>query len=108
MHERRTRSFSEQECDLVTMLVCINLILQLRKSCSVHMTVFLKLLFITMLINGQNHWHDISGRKQFIYKLQANIGNSCIYIIALAASMRLKKMLCCKIIVNIVTFRLDK
>ena len=32
--------FSEQECDLVTVLVLINLTLLLRKSCSVHMTVF--------------------------------------------------------------------
>ena len=47
--------FSEQECDLVVVLVCINLTLPLRKSCSVHMTVFLKLLFIAMLTNGHNH-----------------------------------------------------
>ena len=46
--ERRTTRgvrvvfFSEQECDPVTMLVSVNLTLQLRKSCSVtsvHMTV---------------------------------------------------------------------
>ena len=52
---RRTRSFfSEQECYLVTVLVCINLNLTLRKSCSVHMTVFLKLLFIAMFTNGHD------------------------------------------------------
>ena len=55
MHARRKRIFSEQECDLVTVLVCINLTLPLRKSCSVQMTVFLKLLFIAMLTNGHNH-----------------------------------------------------
>ena len=50
MHARRMRSFfSEHECDLVTVLVCINLTLPLRKSCRVHMTVFLKLLLIAML-----------------------------------------------------------
>ena len=32
--------FSEQEYDLVTVLGCIHLALLLRKSCSVHMTVF--------------------------------------------------------------------
>ena len=47
--------FSEQECDLVTVLVCINLTLPLRKSCSAHMTAFLKLLCIAMLTNGHNH-----------------------------------------------------
>ena len=47
--------FSVQECDLVVVLVCINLTLQLRKSYSVHMTVFLKLLFIAMLTNRHNH-----------------------------------------------------
>ena len=31
---------SEQECDQVTELLWINLTLLLRKSCSVHMTVF--------------------------------------------------------------------
>ena len=92
MRARRTPSFfSGQELDLVTVLVCINLTVPLKKSCSVHMTVFLKLLFIVMLTNGHNHWHDVSGRKQLIYKLYANIGSSCIYIIALAALMRLKK-----------------
>ena len=38
MYVRRTRSFSEQECDLIviTVLVCINLTMLLRKSCRVH------------------------------------------------------------------------
>ena len=41
MYARRTRIFfSEQECDPVTVLVSIHLALLLRKSCSVHMTVF--------------------------------------------------------------------
>ena len=41
MYARRTRIFfPEQECDPVTVLVCINLTLLLRKPCSVHMTVF--------------------------------------------------------------------
>ena len=47
--------FSEQECDLVVVLVSINLTSSLRKSCSVHMTVFLKLLFNAMLTNEHNH-----------------------------------------------------
>ena len=38
MYARGTRSFFEQECDQVV-LVCINLTLLQRKSCSVHMTV---------------------------------------------------------------------
>ena len=41
MYARRTRIFfPEQECDPVTVLVCIYLTLLQRKSCSVHMTVF--------------------------------------------------------------------
>ena len=32
--------FSEKECNLVTVHVCINLTLPQRKSCSVHMRVF--------------------------------------------------------------------
>ena len=53
--------FSEQECDLVTMLVCINLTLLLRKSRRVHNNhdSVSKLLLIAMLTNGHNHWHDV-------------------------------------------------
>ena len=40
IHARRTRIFSEQECDPVTVLVCIKLTLLMRKSCNVHMTEF--------------------------------------------------------------------
>ena len=40
MYARRTRIFSEKECDPVTVLVCINLTLRQRKSCSVYMTWF--------------------------------------------------------------------
>ena len=39
MYARRTRSFF-REYDPVTVLVCTNLTLLLRKSCNVHMTVF--------------------------------------------------------------------
>ena len=39
MYARRTIFFPGQECDLVTVLVCINLILLQSNSCSVHMTV---------------------------------------------------------------------
>ena len=44
MYARRMRSFSERECDLVTVtvLVCINLTLPVRKSRSVQMTVYKK------------------------------------------------------------------
>ena len=61
-----------------------------------------------MLTNGRNHWHDVSRRKQLIYKLLTNISNSCIYFIALEASMRLKKLVYCKIIVGMVTFKLKE
>ena len=41
MYASRTRIFfPEQECDPVTVLVWINLILLMKKSCSVHITVF--------------------------------------------------------------------
>ena len=33
------------------------------------MTVSLQLLFIAMLTNGHNHWHDVAERKQLISKL---------------------------------------
>ena len=58
-----------------------------------------------MLTNGHNHWHDVhvSERKQLSYKLLANIGNLCIYMIALTALMQHKIMLCGKSIVNRVT-----
>ena len=36
MYVRRTRSFSEQKCDLITVLVCIKLTMLLRKSCRVY------------------------------------------------------------------------
>ena len=47
--------FPEQECDPVTVLVCINLTLQLRTSCSVHMTMFEIVVHITMLTIGYNY-----------------------------------------------------
>ena len=68
MHARRTHMFLEQESDLVTETICIDLTLPLRKSCSVHMTVFRYCLLIAMLTDGHNQWHDVSGRKQLIYK----------------------------------------
>ena len=40
MCARRTRIFSREKCDPATVIVRINLTLLLRKSCSVHMTVF--------------------------------------------------------------------
>ena len=81
--------------------------LLLRKSCSVHMTVFRNCCLsqcydmdtiISMMYK--------SGRKQLNYKLLANIGNSCTYMIALTPLMQLKNMLCSKSIVIRVTFKL--
>ena len=40
MHARCTRIFSEQECNLVTVLVRLNLDLLLETLCKVHMKVF--------------------------------------------------------------------
>ena len=40
MYARRTRFFLEQFCDPVTVLVCINLTLPQRISCSIHRRVF--------------------------------------------------------------------
>ena len=57
MYARRTRSFSQAECDPVTVLVCINLILIRRKSCGVHMTMFE--IVVHQLV--YTHVHDISG-----------------------------------------------
>ena len=112
MYARRTSSFffSEQECDLVTVLVCINLTFLLRRSCRMHNYTWLYFIIVAHqnVDNRHNHWHDVFGRKQLIYKLYANIGNSCIYTIALAALMQLNKMLYSKSIVNRVTFKLKK
>ena len=55
MHARRTRIFfPEQECNLVTVIVWLNLVLILGKLCKVHMRMF-KLLLIAMFITGQNN-----------------------------------------------------
>ena len=63
--------FSEQECDLVTVLVWINqnlLLINGVGSTTTHDSDT-KLLLITMSTNRHNHWHDVYCGKQLIYKL---------------------------------------
>ena len=73
MYARRSRVFSGLKCDLVTVLVCINLTLPLRKWRSARDSVS-KVLLFTMLINSHNHWHDVFGRRQIIHKLSEILG----------------------------------
>ena len=60
LYARRTRSISEQECDPITVLVCIILTL-LQNTCGVNMTVF-------SIVVHQLDGHDVSWRRQLIHR----------------------------------------
>ena len=77
MYARQTRIFSRAEYDSVTLLVCINLTLLERKSCSVHMTVLenvvhqLDTIMGMMYLGADNssvdwHWQFINIRNCMI------------------------------------------
>ena len=73
MYARRTPNFSEQQYNLVTVIVCINLTLLQEKSCNVHMTVFeivvhqLDTIIGMMYLGADNSSIDCTELWQFIH-----------------------------------------